>query len=273
VSELVQDLARDGVFLRGYTIQCPACDLTQWYPLDALSETMACAGCLSAIQPPPEAPFSYKLNELMVRGIQQGAVPVLLTILALSSLAQRSFLHAPGIEVRRGRVSTDIDLLASCDGELLLAECKDLRQGCSRESVREIGSTLEELAQIAEHVGARVIFLSSLMDAAPKPLASCIYRVDRRHAHLRIHMISGPHLTRGYLCAAEAHTTSLGPARSDVRADLGDFLPMPRTSGSDGWLREPGQSRAYARFSLGPSPTDRRQSNDEGTHVYQIHDS
>ncbi len=246
VSELVQDLARDGVFLRGYTIQCPACDLTQWYPLQALSEAMACAGCLSAIQPPPEAPFSYKLNELMVRGIQQGAIPVLLTILALSTLARRSFLHAPGIEVRRGGIRTDLDLLASCDGELLMAECKDLRQGCSRESVREIGSTLEELAQIAEHVGARVIFLSSLMEVAPKALASRICRVARRHAHLGIHMISGPDLTRGYLCAAEADTPALGPPETDVRAHLHDFLPMPRTSGSDGWSRESGQSRAYA---------------------------
>lgn len=245
VSELAQDLARDGVFLRGYTIQCPACDLTQWYPVLALSETMACAGCLSTIQPPPEAPFSYKLNELMVRGIQQGAIPVLLTILALSTLARRSFLHTPGIEVRRGGIRTDIDLLASCDGELLMAECKDLRQGCSRESAREIGGTLEELAQIAERVGARVIFLSSLTDAVPRALARCVYRVARSHAHLAIHIISGPHLTRGYLCAAEVDTPSLGPPETHVTAQLRDFLPKPRASGGSGWLRESGQSRSY----------------------------
>lgn len=246
VNELAQSLARNGVLLRGYTIRCPACDLTQWYALDAVSETMNCAGCLSAIQPPAEAPFSYKLNELVVRGIEQGAIPVLLSILTLSTLARRSFLHVPGIEVRRGDVATDVDLLASCDGELLLAECKDLRQGCSTESAREIGSALEKLAQLAEHVGARVIFLTNLRDAPPRPLVDGVDRVARGHAKLGVHIISGPQLTRGYLLrAAEVETPGLGPSESHVMAQLRDFLPKPRVTTSDGWLREPGILRTY----------------------------
>jgi hypothetical protein len=245
VTDFAQNLARNSVLLRGYTIKCPACDLTQWYDIRALSETMSCAGCLSAIQPPPDAPFSYKLNELMVRGIQQGAIPVLLTILTLSTLARHSFLHVPGIEVRRGGIRTDVDLLASCDGELLLAECKDLRQGCSRESVREIVSALEELAHIAERVGAKVIFLTHLTDAAPRHLAQGIDRVARHHALLGIHMISGAQLTRGYLRAAEVGTAGPGSVEPHVLARLRDFMPKPRDSMRDGWLREHGLHRAY----------------------------
>ena len=250
VGELVQALARDGVFLRGYRIQCPACDLTQWYPLRALSETMACAGCLSAIQPPPEAPFSYKLNELMVRGIEQGAIPVLLTIFALSRLALRSFLHIPGIKVQRQGTETDVDLVASCDGELVLVECKDLRQGCSRETTMRIGVQLEEVALVAERIGARVVFLSTMIDTLPDSLVRQVDRVARFHTDLAVRIIPGSDLCQGYLRAPEVQSSGASPAGEQALARLTDFVPPSRSRTRHGWSMEQGVPRAYG----GPAP-------------------
>ena len=55
VFETVGDLALKRVFLRGYELQCPFCDLTQWYEMAGVKESMACAGCLTVLQPPVDA--------------------------------------------------------------------------------------------------------------------------------------------------------------------------------------------------------------------------
>ena len=59
IDRLVAELALKGVFLRGYQLRCPACDLQRWYSLQDVAETMQCVGCLTRIQPPIEAPSCF----------------------------------------------------------------------------------------------------------------------------------------------------------------------------------------------------------------------
>lgn len=40
---MIQNLAQRQSFLRGYKIHCPACDLTRWYEIANIMETMSCA--------------------------------------------------------------------------------------------------------------------------------------------------------------------------------------------------------------------------------------
>ena len=98
---------------------------------------MRCAGCLTRIQPPLDALFHYRANELLVRAVDQGAMPVVLTVQVLRSLGRKSCLFVPGIEVTKGGRTCDVDILAACNGHLVLVECKDLEEGLATVVPRE----------------------------------------------------------------------------------------------------------------------------------------
>lgn len=232
VADLIANLALRGFLLRGYNIRCAACDLRRWYPLRDFGEEMTCAGCLASLQPSVEAPFHYRLNELMIRGIEEGAIPVLLTILALSALAEKSFMFLPSVEVEKLTQKTEIDLLASCDGYLALAECKDLREGCSEETGRQILEQLRGIVQVAQSIKARLVFLSILADAIPDSLQQRIARFQQQTKDVIIKTLLKPDLERGFIakCAADKETP----------IGLEDLFYRPRAR-ERGWIREPGQ--------------------------------
>lgn len=240
VGELVADLALKGVFLRGYNIRCPACDLRRWYSVHDVAESMECAGCLARLQPPIEAPFQYKLNELMVRGIEQGIIPLMLTILTFSALGDESFLFLPGIEVKRDNDEVDIDLLAACNGNLVLAECKDLHGGCSPEATQEIIEQLSGIVQVALEVGARIVFLGTLLDHIPQDLEQGVNCLREQHKDVAIHVMLKADLERGYKAKPAGRFLSPDDSDRQVPVCLEDLFPKRRAA-KPGWVREPGQ--------------------------------
>lgn len=228
VARLVADLALKGIFVRGHNIRCPACDLGRWYPMDDVSEKMECAGCLARLQPPIDAPFRYRLNELMVRGVEQGAIPVLLTILALSALGDDSFLFVPGIEVARDGDKVDIDLVSACNGYLVLAECKDLHEGCTPKTAQKITEQLSGTVRVAVEIGARIVVLSSLRDELPQELEQGIISLREEHKDVAIKVMLRADLEQG----------------SQDKEAVEDFLPK-REAADSGWVREDGPRKMY----------------------------
>jgi hypothetical protein len=166
---MIKNLALRQIFLRGYKIHCPACDLTRWYETSRITETMSCAGCLTRLQPPLEAAFHYRLNDLVARGLEQGTMSVALTLLFLKALSLSSFKYVPGIEVNK-LSKTDVDIIGSCDGHLFVAECKDLREGVSVKTTNTILAEFAKLIELALSVGAEMVFLSILRSSPPKML-------------------------------------------------------------------------------------------------------
>ena len=176
LEDIVANLARKGGLLRGYTLQCPRCDLERWYTLGEVSETMRCAGCLASLQPPLDAPFSYRLNALFERMLEQGGVSLLLTVLLLSQIGHDSFIFLPGMAVKKeGHQEVDLDILATCDGKLVAAECKDM-QTWPAEKVEQdrIISQLETSISVAQDIGVRVFLFASLLDKVPQELHKAI---------------------------------------------------------------------------------------------------
>jgi len=228
---LIADLAIKRVLLRGYKIKCPACDLTRWYPASDIAEVMPCAGCLTQIQPPTEAPFHYRLNELVARGIDQGAMPVLLTVLFLQALARASFVFVPGIAVRKKGHEVDLDLVASCDGYLILVECKDLKalsESGDKGSIKEICDQLTDVAEVAQQVGAEVVFLSALLESVPPDLQRCVDDLDNRLGkEAAVHLVTRAELEPEH-------------ERTDTPLNVRDFLPPTAQNKESGWIREPG---------------------------------
>ncbi len=234
--DIVADLALKGVLLRGYSIRCPACDLRRWYSLRDLGETMKCAGCLTSLQPSVEAPFHYRLNELVSRAVEQGAAPVLLTVLVLASLGRRSFMFLPSMQVSKERCHTEIDVLASCDGNLVLAECKDFRQGCSPETMGAVSDQLAGIVEVAHNVAARLVFLSVLSDAVPAELQRHVEVLQRQNPDVSIHTLVREDLDRGFVASKEVDNQ--GPA------SFADLIPRVGSRRS-GWVMEAGKRAIY----------------------------
>ena len=203
---------------------------------------MPCVGCLSNLQPPTTAPFSYKLNELFIRGIQQGVMPLLLTILLLSFPSRASFLFVPGVEVHRGHLKADIDLLVAASGHLILVECKDLEQGSPPDSITGIIGQLKTNAQIACELGAEAVFLSTLLDEAPSELRRGVKEIAGRYRDIVIQLVLGPDLDRGYLSKPVPAFLTPGISAKEIPMSLADILPKARSDKRD-WIREAGERK------------------------------
>ena len=230
IEEFIADLALNGVLLRGYDLHCPNCDLRRWYAVAEIGENTECAGCLSRFQPPLNAPFHYRLNELVLRGVQQSVMPVLLADLALSALCWKSYLSVLGIEVKRApTVKVDIDIVAACDGNLVLAECKDLEHGVGKQTLTDVGEQLAGVVSVADNVGARIVVLATLLDEVPADLQRCLSELREGHPDLRIHLAVKRDLERGYLVRDGI----------DELATLAALLP--RRTQAPGHVRDSGQ--------------------------------
>jgi hypothetical protein len=236
---MITDLALRKVFLRGYKIQCPTCDLARWYPIADLAETMPCAGCLTLFQPAVDAPFRYRLNELVARGLDQGTLSLMLTVLFLESLAESSFMYVPGLEVfQTGR--SDVDIVASCDGHLLLAECKDLRGGASRQTIKDVVAQLDSLIEVGRNVGAEMVFLSILQRTAPTDLRRRVAALGRKWKKtIGVHLLTGGELEQG--CRMKPMGKILSPENpsKETTSVLRDFLPS-KPHRESGWIKDRG---------------------------------
>jgi hypothetical protein len=157
------ELARKNILLRGYKLICPSCGYTHWYSIEDIHEVMHCIGCMAKIQPPIDGVFAYQLNALVSRGIEQGVFPVILTILYLREICEAGFHYLPGVEVKDGEVTQDLDLIASCDRHLVVAECKSI-EDCTMKTIEDVKVQLEKTAEMAFKIGAQICFLTTLLD-------------------------------------------------------------------------------------------------------------
>jgi hypothetical protein len=203
--------------------------LESWYPIDEVDEIMECRGCLSTIQPPIDLSFHYRLNELVVRGVEQGVVPVILTTHVLASLANKSFLHVPNLELARSEQKVDIDIVASIDGAIALVECKDLRKGQSPETLNEICEQLTDIVDVALNIRAKAVFLSILANSIPAEIQDFIAEARIQNPGLPIHLFSGEELSVGYI-----------PSDKEGRRNktLDDFLDDSIAAKHNGWIED-----------------------------------
>jgi len=189
-NSLIADLVRQRVLLRGMTFRCEACGLLRWYPIHEISEEMRCAGCLRSIQPPVMAKVTFKLNELAARAVEQGAIPVLLTERFLLLRAGRYHQPLLGLEVRKDKDEPiDVDLVSVFHGKLLLAECKDFKDGVSHRTICSTLTQLRGIVALATEVGAQIVLLSTLLPDIPPELAEGVLKIGRRFK-TAVHLVS-----------------------------------------------------------------------------------
>jgi len=158
--EQMQMLSARGMFLRGYGLQCPVCDLEAWYSLSDIGEYVTCQGCRFDFQMPLTLPFAYRPNRLLAEALKSGAMTILLTALWLHARDDEVVWQTESV-VHQGDLTTDIDILARVNGELWMVECKDN----FKSSERALDDLLEQMRagqQIASDIGAEQSLFATL---------------------------------------------------------------------------------------------------------------
>jgi hypothetical protein len=189
---VIDTLVESRILLRGMSFECESCGLSRWYPINTLDEQMQCAGCLKMIRPPSRAPIAFRLNELVARAVGQGSIPVILTHRVLSRYLFNKSLSLFGVEVTKGDLRADIDLVTTHQGFLVLAECKDFKKGVLLDEKRKALRQLRTLVKVADQAQAPIVLLSTLLPGdAPEivEFAEHILKLNKRGS-VAVHLLS-----------------------------------------------------------------------------------
>src|SRR5262249_13698068 len=91
-----------------------------------ISKPVLCPGCGRRLRLPPQVPMGYSIHRLVGHAVRQGMVPVGLAGRVLENLNHPGFLRGPGGKYKWDDKEGDLDILACCDGHIVVGECKTL---------------------------------------------------------------------------------------------------------------------------------------------------
>lgn len=129
----LQKLYDSRLFLRGKSFDCPMCASKVWLPLERLSASNYCPDCGNVVTIPVHTNGSvdkdkYRLNQLVVRAVDQGQLSTLLLLNLLKKQSFRIFDFIANVEIlRKGTVFSDADILFRWGKNIGIAECKSSR--------------------------------------------------------------------------------------------------------------------------------------------------
>jgi Holliday junction resolvase len=214
LKELLLFMVEHQLMFRGLELRCPNCYLRTWYDIDDFGEGILCHGCKTLYQLPVDFKlrFSYRLNQLLIRAFEAGALTVFLTALLLRELSTRSFLWDAGYLVERNGEKSDIDLVAICDEILIVSECKDNFEN-------NIAEQLRKSVDVAQQIGADIFLFSSMLsqDEIPADVKQLLSELNKSHK-LAVRLITGDELARGFIELPD----------KSRHAELGDLLKLPQ---------------------------------------------
>lgn len=202
LQDLVFDLAHKRILLRGMSLCCPNCDLTTWYDFNSLSERMVCQGCGMLFQMALDNEhFCYRLNELFARGIDQGALTVLLTALLLFKSTTIGFHWKAGCCITSDKhgLDVDFDIVAMCDGGLVVAECKDNLERDLKQEPERIQEQLRVSVEAAGKVNADLFILATLNTEIPQVAIDIVTQAAAIAPQMSVLFIKKTDLERGWM--------------------------------------------------------------------------
>jgi len=174
----LQTLYDRRVFLRGKHFDCPMCASKVWLPLERLSASNYCPDCGNLTNIPVHTNGAadkdkYRLNQLLVRAIDQGQLSTLLLLNLLNKQSFRNFDFIVNVEMlRANEVFSDADILFRIGRKLAIAECKSSRSF----PIEQIDSMIEVIKDLKFDLG----LFSCLLSADSVDLAKSVEYIRRK---------------------------------------------------------------------------------------------
>jgi hypothetical protein len=166
----IPEFLEKALIFRGYSPDCPSCNLVNFYPLDRVKEFNECQGCGESFLLPLKSKITYKLNELASKLFETGGLAVLMTLNIFSMINCSSYIQLGGGLLKEGESKNfaEIDLFWLTEYGLTIVECKSIYQVNPHKIKNKIQETCEQLKKIITEVSpliaAKVVVLSMATD-------------------------------------------------------------------------------------------------------------
>lgn len=211
----IQTLSSKEILLRGYNLKCPTCGLNTWYELDRVHEHIICDGCRMEFQIPVKIDFAYRLNRLFLDRSNQGTVTILLTLLVLYETALDGLIWQADVNLLKVEhtEAIEIDIIAMCDGYLVVAECKNRflpykkpnedeetrqsRESKTEQEIKDLKLQLERDINFALDIKAHLFLFATLEENIPTEIIEFIKEQDAIYDRLCVRLLSSSELMEG----------------------------------------------------------------------------
>ena len=232
VESLLEFWSDKGVLAREWRVgPCPACMASFWERALNISKPVNCPGCGSRLRLPSQVPIGYSLHRLVGHAIRQGMIPVVLAGRFLSNLTHKGFLWLPGTKLIWGENAGDLDVLACCDGHLIVGECKSLSDTSPRSKTwDDLLKQFAETLKVGRACRASFAFLAVMAEKYPLEFVKEVEQLTV--PTMQVLMLNREDLERGH------RVTSHKDEKIERRLSLSDLIvdPMPEAQSdtSDG---------------------------------------
>ncbi len=169
----LQKLYDQRILLRGKYFVCPFCNSNLWIQIDEINRINHCVECSNTVNLPvylhdKQGSDYFRLNQLIVRAVDQGQLSTLLLLNLFFQQEYLAFGYQSNFEVYKASKSiTDIDLFIRIGKRIGIAECKST-SGFKKEQ------QVDELIGIASDLQCDFIAFSSLIDSTSQELKDLV---------------------------------------------------------------------------------------------------
>lgn len=154
---------------------CGHCRRQYFVPSLNIQKRVVCTHCGHRITLPAQVPIGYTLHRAVEHAVREGIIPVVLTGRFLRNMSDSGFLWLPGVKYELGGTKGDIDVLACCDGHLVLCECKDLSRALEEKiNWDEIVDQFLVLVDVAKRCQGSLAVLAAQVTEYPPRVAERI---------------------------------------------------------------------------------------------------
>ncbi len=176
IKGLLSELCRLNVLEHRWRFRCKRCDKTYWPRRINFEQVTRCPGCKERVIFEDRVKLGYELNELFALAIREGWGPVIQTGRFLYNLTRRGFMWLPGVKCRKESTRIDFDVMSLCDGHLVAAECKTLRNQADDADWDNITGQLCREAEGALMAGVELFVIASHVDEYPHAVQDAVAR-------------------------------------------------------------------------------------------------
>ncbi len=225
IESLLEFWADRGIVSRQWQLpRCEACLGTFWETELKISRPIRCPGCGTRLRLPASIQLGYTLHQLVRHAIDQGIMTVALTGRFLRSLTSDGFLWLPSVKFEWNGKDGDLDLIACCDGHLVVAECKSLGEASPEAGVWDrVLDQFQVTIGAAEAVHADVVALAALAKSFPEEFQR--KAEEMIGSSTRLLLIDGNDLEKGYRPLTVPGSTLMSRLRIDQLVP--DSMPEP----------------------------------------------
>ncbi|EAZ89911.1 hypothetical protein [Crocosphaera chwakensis] len=173
LSNILSNFVEKGLINRGYSANCPTCNLINFYSLEKVKEFNECQGCGESFLLPFDTheTITYQLNELALKLFETGGLPILMSINILSQIEWSNYFQLGGELTNEGEKHNfaEVDLFWLTEHCLTIVECKSIYENGdpenisdkTRQRINEACNQFEKLIkEVAPLVDAKVVVLS-----------------------------------------------------------------------------------------------------------------